>query len=468
MNQKKFARLSLFLLAFLGQNIVRADVVLPNIFQKNMVLQQQTTVNVWGWANPGERVTVTTSWDSEQLTTTTLGDATFKLSLKTPKAGGPHTLTVKGDNKIVLENVMIGEVWLCTGQSNMEWNIKLGELDAKAELPACQNTQIRLFRMPKTTADAPQNDCRGSWLECDSASLRNFSSVGYFFGKKLHQNLNVPVGLIDLSWGGSWIESWIPTDLVNLYPDTKISAEKMSVWAGWPSRAGVIFNGEVAPLSNFALRGVIWYQGESNRHYPSTYYKLMHTMVQSWRGLWQRDLPFYYAQIAPFNYKDSTNLKAALVREAQTRAMDIPQSGMVVTTDLVDNLNDIHPKYKREVGNRLANWALAETYGQKVGNYKSPQYQGFTIEKNKIIVQFKYAESGLMTKNGSEPTEFFIAGADKVFYKAQARIAGSRMEISSEKVAQPVAVRFAFGDMPQPNVFNTEGLPMIPFRTDDW
>jgi sialate O-acetylesterase len=457
----------LLIILFIAPNAVLAEVHLANILQSNMVLQQQSDVAIWGWANPSEKVTVTTSWDTNIYQAKSTDNANFKVILKTPKAGGPYTITIKGDNTIVLSNILIGEVWVCAGQSNMEWSAQLGVKDALAELPKCYNNQMRLFRMPKTTSATPQDDCRGNWQICDSANMRHFSAVGYFFGKKLYQNLTIPIGLIDLSWGGSYIESWIAEDFVNLYPDTKISAQKMIYADWWPSKAGYIYNAMVAPLSNMAIGGVIWYQGESNRHFPSTYYKLTHMLVESWRGMWQKDFPFYYAQIAPFNYKDSTNMKAALIREMQTRAMDIPKSGMIVTTDLVDNIDDIHPAYKQEVGNRLANWALRETYGVDIGLYKSPRFSSMIILGDKLLLSFINTEGELVAKGG-EPKEFYIAGDDRIFYKAKAVINGENIEVSSEKVPNPKAVRFAFGDMPQPNVFNKIGLPIIPFRTDNW
>ncbi|MFN8344443.1 MAG: sialate O-acetylesterase [Spirosomataceae bacterium] len=446
-----------------------ADVYLPAIYSSNMVLQQQSNVTVWGWAQPGERVTVSGSWQSASVSAVTNENAVWKLSIATPKAGsGPYTLTIQGRNKIVLDNVQIGEVWLCAGQSNMEWSANHGVKDAKAELPTAYNVNIRFFKMPKLTAETPQIDAKGTWEVCDSVTLKRFSAVGYFFGKKLNQSLNVPIGLIDVAWGGSYIESWIPEHLVRLFADTRTSAETMIPSKGWPKEAGYIYNGMVAPLTSFAVAGALWYQGESNRHYPAAYYHLMHLMVDTWRGAWQKDFPFYYVQIAPFNYRDSTDFKAPAVREMQTRAMDIPKSGMVVVTDLVDNLNDIHPAYKKEVGNRLAGWALAETYGQKTKNHKSPQYKSLKIEGNKAIIAFDHAESGLAAQGGPL-TEFEMAGADGIYYKALARIINHNfVEVISDKVAQPAAVRFAFRDTPVPNLFNKDGLPAIPFRTDDW
>ncbi|MEZ4903858.1 MAG: sialate O-acetylesterase [Spirosomataceae bacterium] len=458
-----------FLLLCLSPLSAVADVWLPAVFSSGMVLQQQSNVMVWGWAQPGEKVIVAGNWQNATVTTTTDENACWQLSIATPKAGGPYTLTIEGRNKIILQNVLIGEVWLCAGQSNMEWSAEHGVKDAKAELPTAYNPNIRFFKMPKLTAETPQIDTKGTWTVCDSLTLKRFSAVGYFFGKKLHQSLNVPIGLIDVAWGGSYIESWIPAHLVNLFPNTRTSAKAMIPSIGWPHEAGYIFNGMIAPLTHLSIAGALWYQGESNRHYPSTYYQLMHLMVDTWRGAWQKELPFYYVQIAPFNYRDTTEFKAPAVREMQTRAMDIPHSGMIVITDLVDDLNNIHPAYKKEVGNRLAGWALADTYGQRIGNYRSPQYKNLHLEGNKALISFDYAESGLVAKGSSELTEFEVAGVDQVFYKAKAKILkNNQIEVMSDQVTQPIAVRFAFRDMPVPNLFNKEGLPAIPFRTDDW
>ena len=463
---KLLFRQFLFLALFLPFRVL-ADVYLPAIFSNNMVLQQQSNVKVWGWAAPGEKVKVKASWLSEEASAIGSQNATWSVTLPTPKSGGAHTLTIEGWNKIQLENIALGEVWICAGQSNMEWSAELGVKDAKAELPKAFNKNIRFFDMPKLTGITPQDDCKGKWAVCDSASLLKFSAVGYFFGKKLNQSLEVPIGLIDVAWGGSYIESWIPTELVNLYPSTAASAKAITPYSGWPYKEGYIYNGAIAPITNFEIAGVIWYQGESNRHFPSAYYQLMHQLVESWRGVWQKDFPFYYVQIAPFDYKDPTGIKTAQVREMQSKAMDIPKSGMVVITDLVDDLKNIHPSYKQEVGNRLAFWALAETYHQKI-TYRSPQYQSLKIEKNKIKLTFQFAPNGLISK-GNEITEFEIAGDDKKFVKAKARLTSpGQLEVWADEIKNPVAVRFAYSDMPQPNLFSKEGLPVDPFRTDDW
>ncbi|WP_128546797.1 sialate O-acetylesterase [Larkinella soli] len=456
----------ILLALLLLSSVARANVSLPAILNSNMVLQQETEVTIWGWADPTEKITVTAGWDNQPLTATGSDLATWSVKLRTPKAGGPYTITIQGRNRVELTNLLIGEVWLCSGQSNMEMTAGGGVKDARAELPTAYNPNIRFFKVPRRAADAPQIDVKGNWMVCDSVTLKHFSAVGYFFGKKLQNTLNVPIGLIDMSWGGSFMDSWIPEELVRLYPETRRSAQTMpkAPWA--PNKPGVLYNGMVAPLTTFPLAGVIWYQGESNRHDPAAYYKMTHLLVDTWRGLWGKELPFYYVQIAPFTY--GGQYQTAAVRESQTRAMDIPKSGMIVTTDLVDNLKDIHPAYKKEVGNRLANWALAETYGRNAGPYKSPQYRSMEVDGNKIRITFDHVPGGLLVKGGTEVGELEIAGGDKVFVKAQGRIKGNTLEVWSDQVRNPAAVRFAFRDAPEPNLFSREGLPVIPFRTDDW
>jgi sialate O-acetylesterase len=443
-----------------------ADVSLPTILASDMVLQQNTKVTIWGWANPTENVSVTASWDSRIIRTTCADNATWKVTLQTPASGGPYNIVIQANNQITLANILIGEVWICSGQSNMELNAAGGVKDARAELPTAHNTNIRLFKMAKRAASSPQNDVNGEWHSCDSASVARFSAVGYFFGKKLQATLAVPIGLINISWGGSKLETWLPESLVMLYPETRYSAQTMikTQWA--PNKPGVLYNAMIAPVTQFPVAGVIWYQGESNRHYAPAYYHLMHLLVESWRGLWQNDFPFYYVQLAPYRY--GGKFETPLLRENQVKAMDIPKSGMIVTTDLVDNLDDIHPIYKKEVGNRLANWALAETYGRRVGSYKSPQYRAMQVDGNTIRISFDNVPTGLITTGGAEIAEFEIAGSDQNFTKAQARINYNTVDVWAPAVRNPVAVRFAFRDAPEPTLFSKEGLPVIPFRTDNW
>lgn len=448
-----------------------AKVTLPSLFADHMVLQQNTRIKIWGWADPWEQATIRLSWSEETFRVKGEANAAWHIFTDTPSAGGPHRITIQTEEEtITIRDILFGEVWICAGQSNMEWSAKRGVKDALEELPRAHNPQIRLFKMQKRGLPDRQSDIPGSWAVCDSTSLYNFSAVGYFFGKKLSQNLQVPIGLIDMAWGGSYIESWIPSELVDLYPNTRESARLIPPSNHWPLHAGYIFNAMVYPTLDFRMAGVIWYQGESNAHYPSTYAQLQRMMVENWRRASQNEFPFYYVQIAPFNNKgDSTHLRGALVREMQAIAQDIPKSGMVVTTDQVDDLNDVHPVYKREVGARLANYALAEHYAQPVRNYKSPSLERFEIKGNRVLITLKdVSEKGLEFRNG-EILELTVAGTDRKFVTAKARIIGrNQLEVWADQIARPVAVRFAFTNAPSPTLFDKSGLPVIPFRTDSW
>ncbi|MEO7766870.1 MAG: sialate O-acetylesterase [Ferruginibacter sp.] len=445
--------------------VAKADIRLPNIINSNMVLQQRSSVKLWGWADPNEKIIVTTSWNNKTDSVVTTRDANWMLTVQTPVAGGPYSITLKGYNTIQLTNVLIGEVWVCSGQSNMEMNYGWGLPDVKAELPVAANSNIRFFYIPKTTSRHPQDNCVGQWMTCDSNSLKHFSAVGYFFGKKLNNTLNVPIGLINSNWGGTPAEVWTQEDAVNNDPVLKTAAAKQQPYNGWPFTPGSVFNGMIAPITNFSIAGAIWYQGEGNTIAPDSYGTLLTTMIGSWRKAWNKELPFYYVQIAPFTY--GNKYISSIIREQQTKALAFPNVGMAVITDLVDNVKDIHPKNKHDVGYRLANWALAETYHQNEIIYKSPLYKNMEVRKDKAIITFENVPTGLIARN-KNITELLIAGADKVFYPADAKIENDKIIASSKQVPLPVAVRFSFSNSAMANLFSKEGLPVNPFRTDDW
>ena len=446
---------------------VISQVHLPAVISDNMVLQQKSETTLWGWAGPSEKIYIRTSWNNAMDSVITSSGATWKTKLKTPVAGGPYTITISGGkNKIVLKNIMIGEVWICSGQSNMEMDGLGGEMDTKTEGSLANNPDIRLFKIPKTTAAYPQDNVTGAWVQCDTNTLRSFSSTAYFFAKKLQEKLQVPVGLIGSYWGGTNAETWTPATQIDFDPELKEKAKLFKDNAWWPVAPGLAYNAMIAPLENYNIAGVIWYQGETNAFtYPFTYAKLFETMIRSWRTKWNKDLPFYYVQIAPFaGYKNDWS---AVLREQQTSCMSIPNTGMVVITDLVDDIKDIHPKHKKQVGFRLANCALAQTYELKNIACQSPSFDSMKIDGDKIIIEFKNTEGGL-TSDGQQLTEFQIAGADRHFFKANALIKGNTVIVSSAEVKNPVAVRFAFSDTPQPHLYGKNNLPVIPFRTDDW
>jgi sialate O-acetylesterase len=443
-----------------------AGIRLPAIISSNMVLQQQSKATLWGWADPAEKIFITTSWNNGVDSVVTSGDAKWKINITTPAAGGPYTITLKGWNTIVLDNIMIGEVWICSGQSNMEWSSNQNLKQIVDELPNSSNNNIRLFHIPKTTSVNPQENTPGKWMVCSPESLKGFSGVGYFFGKKLQHDLNVPIGLINSSWGGTPAEVWTPADEVNNDAELKQAAAKLNPAAWWPVVSGLTYNAMIYPLTNFPIAGAIWYQGESNTNTSPSYQKLFTTMIGAWRKAWQKEFPFYYVQIAPFKYGNK-NI-AALLREQQTKTLSYPKTGMVVITDLVDNVKDIHPQNKKDVAERLANWALADTYQKNITAYKSPMFKSLEIIKDKGILFFDNAPNGFMIKGNGKATEFYIAGADKNFLPAEVKLEKDRIIVYNKQIKNPVAVRFAFSNTAISNLFSKEGLPVCPFRTDDW
>lgn len=442
-----------------------ASIRLPNVIGSNMVLQQQSTTKLWGWASPAEKIFITTSWDNKTDSVIATRDANWIKEIQTPAAGGPYTITLKGQNQIVLSDVMIGEVWVCSGQSNMEWSYYHGLQDIKDELPNCNNANIRFFNIPKTTSTYPQDDCNAQWTVCDSNTLKAFSAVGYFFGKKLNKDLNVAIGLVNSNWGGTPAEVWTPADVVNNDASLKEAASKLTPAAWWPYLPGYTYNAMISPLTNYTIAGAIWYQGESNTGTASTYSPLLNAMIDGWRKAWNKEFPFYYVQIAPYKYGNK-NI-GALLREAQTKSLSHSNVGMAVISDLVADTNNIHPTNKRDVGLRLANWALAQTYHKDGIVYKSPIYKSISIQKDKAVIDFDNAGTGLMAKD-KKITELFIAGEDKIFYPAEAKIDNDKLVVWSKQVKQPVAVRYEFSNTGIGNLFGKEGLPVAPFRTDDW
>lgn len=442
-----------------------ADVRLPAVLGSHMVLQQNAEVTFWGWCDPGETVTVRPGWDTASYTTKGTSAANWRLTLKTPKAGGPYAVTVKGNNTIQLDDVLLGEVWLCSGQSNMEMSMGWG-LPYEKEAAEATNQKIRFFHIPRTTAIHPQDDVKAKWVVCTPEEMKKFSAVGYFFGKGVTEKLGVPVGLINASWGGTPAEVWTPDSIVQANAELKGAAAKLTPSNGWPIRPGATFNAMIYPLQNFPIAGSLWYQGESNSGTASTYEPLLTSMINSWRSGWKNDFPFYLVQIAPFAGYGNQNV-APLLREQQTKIAGYPNTGMVVIHDLVDNINDIHPKMKKEVGERLANLALVKTYGVTGLPYLYPQYKSMEVEKDKVRIRFANADAGLVTRGG-EPTDFFIAGEDRVFYPAKAKISGNTVVVAAKGVKKPVAVRFGFSNSAMPNLFSREGLPVNIFRTDNW
>lgn len=649
--------LAISLLFLFGSAALSAQVKLPPMFSDNMVLQQQTQAPIWGESKPGKKVEVTTSWDKKKYIVQADAQGKWSIKVNTPVAGGPYTVSISDGKSVKLNNVMIGEVWICSGQSNMEMQVGRGQVkNYQQELDEAQNyPNIRFLQIEKATSPKPVTDIKAvgnGWQVCSSKSVADFTAVGYFFGRDLNKFRNVPIGLIDTSWGGTIIETWTSNEALSTVPSMpkrlealvdlplsmkdreakyaadvetwKADLEKIDkgclngkpIWAdpdfgdsnwksmkvpglmqeqglpgfngmvwfrktidipadwagkeltlkvgivddndftyfngvavghteGWmsprsykvpkelvkkgkaviavrvmdtggtggfnggaenvalllndtnvialagdwkykvsldlreiapmpvnmswdPNAPTFLFNAMLNPLIPYAIKGAIWYQGESNAGQAFQYRDLMPLMITDWRNRWGYDFPFYMVQLASFTAKQKTPVESgwAELREAQTRTLHLQNTGMAVTIDIGEEF-DIHPKNKQDVGKRLALAARAQTYGEKI-SYAGPMYQSYKIEGNKIRISFDHIDKGLKAANGEMPKGFTIAGTDHKFHWADAVIEGNTVVVSSPEVALPVAVRYAWADFPVCNMYNGADLPMCPFRTDDW
>lgn len=482
---------------------VQAQVKLPALVSDNMVLQQNTKVNLWGWASPDEKINIRLGWQNTPIEITADSEGNWKVAVDTPQGSETaYSIKIDATNKIVLNNILIGEVWICSGQSNMffpvgkeEGTWKTGVKNYIEEIQNANYPTIRLFTVLTNASPKPLNDVTGSWAACSPNTIKSFSAVAYFFGRDLYQKLKIPIGLISTSWGGTKAEAWTSQNVLESNTDflpileedaknEKLYQEKLETYYSnlrneqsahnslktelkKPKKEAnktsyVLYNAMLYPLTNYTMKGVIWYQGESNSGKASLYQTLFPAMVRNWRDDWkQGDFPFYYVQIAP--HKGQT----PEIREAQLlSSKKITNSGMVVTTDVGD-ANNIHPIDKQNVGHRLALIALAKTYNEEKLVYSGPIFNHMKIKKGRVQLFFDYAESGFK-KTEKTLKEFQIAGEDKIFYPADAKIDGKTIVVSSEKVKNPIAVRFAWKPIPEPNLFNAENLPASPFRTDDW
>ena len=460
----------LSLLLLLATNHSFGLVMLPSVFSDNMVLQQKDTVLIWGRADVNKIVRITSSWNGQIYRVKANDHGQWKIRIATPAAGGPYTISFDDGEKLVLKNILIGEVWLCSGQSNMEMPVKgFGNqpiLHSNDILFEADNPQIRLIRYDRALTRTLQYDGRStSWEVSSAQTAREFSAVGYQYAQMLQRKLKVPVGMIMSTWGGTKIEAWMNAKSLEDFPEIKILPidDTAKIAKNDPT---VLFNAMINPFLGYGIKGVIWYQGEQNRDNPQVYDRLMVSMVKEWRSLWKRDLPFYFVQIAPFRYKDTIG-PANLLREAQQKASaQIPNSGMVVTMD-VGAEKFIHPPDKTTISKRLAWLAMAKTYGMKGIACESPVYRSMAVDKDRVKISFDHADNGF-SAFGKDLSGFEIAGDDRIFYPATAHISGKLVIVKSDQVKQPVAVRYAFSDWVEGTLFNTEGLPASPFRTDDW
>lgn len=478
---------------------------LPSIFGDHMVLQRGQVNPVWGWSNPGDLVIVKIDGQSHQARAD--ADGKWKVYLQPLLVGGPYEMTIAGANtQFKIRDILVGEVWICSGQSNMAWPIERTN-HADLEIASANHPNIRVISVPQVGTQEPKNDFDGSWQKCTPQSVRDFSAVGYFFGRRLLNTLDVPIGLIDNAWGGSSAEAWIPREVLNKagrYSELMASWEereagydyeqllgdweqKLQAWkdegrqgnapfkprnlmAG-NHRPANIYNGVLHPTIGYGIRGVIWYQGESNAGRAYQYRDLFPLMIETWRKVWkQGDFPFYYVQLADFKAEEENPAESdwAELREAQTQTMDrLGNVGEAVIIDVGEG-RDIHPRDKQTVANRLARWALARDYGIRM-DHQSPRYRSMEITGGKIILTFNHVGSTLYTFDTNKPMGFAVAGANKEFVWAEAEIIDeNRIQVWSDQIANPVAVRYAWANNPICNVYSREGLPLTPFRTDTW
>jgi len=447
------------LLAMCWATVAAAAVRLPAVIGDNMVLQRGQSVPIWGWADKGEEVTVTLA--GQTLASQAGDDGRWKVVLAKLEIGEPLEMIIKGSSgsTITRKKILVGDVWVASGQSNMAMTVADSK-DAEQEIATAKYPKIRLFLVGRQKAPQPATDCAGTWVECNPASVPGFSAVAYYFGRELQTNLGVPIGLINASWYGCAAESWINRSVLEANPALKSMAGQ--------GDSSVLYNGMLAPLIPYAIRGVIWYQGEANVDRAFQYRSLFPTMIANWRAEWgQGDFPFGFVQLAPFRYYWQSNLYWPELCEAQRLTLDrSPNTGMVVTADVGDS-KDIHPKNKQEVGRRLALWALAKVYGRDLV-HSGPIYRSMAIEGSKMRLQFDHVGGGLIASDGKPLTEFTIAGVDQKFVPVAAQIDGNSIVVQSGQVVQPAAVRFAWHDDAAPNLANKEGLPASPFRTDAW
>lgn len=437
-----------------------------------MVLQQQSNVPLWGTAAKNRIITLYTSWNKKVSIAKADENGKWKIFVQTSKAGGPFVITIKDKETTTLNNVMLGEVWFCSGQSNMEMPMRGFKnqpvLNSNDILLDADNINLRLLTVKRNTSANPLDTINGDWKISSAESAKEFSAVAYQYGAMLQKKLNVPVGIIVSCWGGTMIESWMSKEMlmpfreVNILSSIDTLKEKHKV----PT---TLFNAMIAPIAGYNIKGFLWYQGESNRHEPQLYAKLLPAMVSGWRKLWntKTTLPFYYVQIAPFGSNDTTRSGKHL-REVQLQLINnIPDAGMAVTMDIGDETH-IHFSDKTTVAKRLLYWALAKTYQYKGVEYCGPIYKSIKITNNKINVFFDYAENGL-TSFGKEMQNFEIAGSDKIFYAAHAKINDDKsVQVWNDVVKNPVAVRYAFKEFAKGDLYNNGGLPASSFRTDNW
>lgn len=466
----------LTLLIFLNIITAKADLILPHIFSDHMVLQQKSKVNIWGWASPAEPISLSTTFFNRKIEIVADSSGEWMISFRTPSAGGPHTITLEGYSKKVFEDVYIGEVWIASGQSNMEMPVDSisrgysGALNFKQEVENADFPLIRQFDVNNRFSKEPEFNAIGEWKPAESESMNSFSATAYFFAKNLHQYLDVPIGIINATWGGTPAQAWIKGNDLRGFPNyyqkvMEIDDKNTEIKQNYPS---ALYNGMLAPMIPYTIKGAIWYQGEANIQQPDEYHELMTTLIESWRDEWnQGHFPFYFVQIAPFDYQsrnwfqgDAHSLGRLI--EAQARVLSLKNTAMAHTSD-IGNARDIHPKNKQEVGKRLAYLALDQEYKSNVRVSNGPILKKTKVKDDHVLLYFDQEGSGLTT-NGDKITGFEIATAEEDFQSVEAEIVKEdRIQISLADISKPKIIRYAYSNTSEVNLFNKEGFPARPF-----
>ncbi len=441
-----------------------ANISLPAIFSDRMVLQQKSTVSVWGWGKPNETVRITVSWNPEtEYSVKVLNQSKWSLDIVTPQAGGPYEMLIKGYNSIEIKDILIGEVWLGSGQSNMEWTPAMRIDNAEEEKSTANYPEIRFFTVLTSTALAPQQHLTGEWVICTPETMSQFSAIMYFFGRELHRKLEVPVGLINSSWGGTPIEVWMPEFSITGDRLLQENAALLKPVAWGPVEPGRAYNAMIHPLIPYCIKGALWYQGEANVDHPAVYARALSTLIESWRALWGYDFPFYYAQIAPWSGYGTDNVNGAIIRDQQRMVLKkTEKTGMAVLSD-IGNLKNIHPGNKTDAGKRLAVWALHHDYGLRDMPVSGPLVKSYQIEGEKITIRFEYVYDGLVARDG-ELREFEILDGKGEWIPVKAEISGDRVVVKMDAGVSTKGIRFGYRNDSDPNLFNSAGLPASCFE----
>lgn len=465
----------LFLLTalFAAATTISAKVVLPKIFASGMVMQQQTDANLWGEAKADATVKIATSWNKKTVSVKAGNDGKWTAKIQTPAAGGPYSITFNDGEKTVIDNILVGELWICSGQSNMEMPMKGFKNqpveNAVEDILHSGDSKMRLFTVKRTSLYQPATDVVGEWKEASPEAVRNFSATAYYFGRELRRMLNVPVGLIVTSWGGSSCEAWMNRDWLKAFPQIELPASQETIKSK-NRTATVLYNGMLHPLVGISMRGVIWYQGEENVSRSGYYADLFSRMIKGWREEWKEgDFPFYYCQIAPYDYNiiGWGQYNSAFLREQQAKAEKMNKNvGMACLMDAGLEYG-IHPRKKQLAGMRLALLALDKTYGIKGITSETARYKDVEFKGDTAVITFERAGMWVYGKDGLKSNLFEVAGEDRVFHPAKAWIERSKLYVKCDEVKKPVAVRYAFKDWADGDLF-CDGLPVSSFRTDNW